>query len=225
MTIGVIAAMEQEMRALLSELQHRSTEEIAGTAYHTGTIGGLKAVLAVGGVGKVNAAICTQILIDRFHVGAVINTGIAGSLDDRAGHLSVVIADRITYHDVRREQRMELFPYQEFFESDQELVKRLYEASDKETTRIGGIVTGDAFIADSRKKEELKEAFGALCVEMEGAAVAHAAHVNGVPFCVVRCISDMANDAAETDYKEYESLAATKVAGMVHAMLAWMGGE
>lgn len=220
-TIGIIAAMKTELQFLKENLKNVSVLVFSGMPFYKGVIGKIEIVLTECGIGKVNAAIYTQMLIDKFQVDVIINTGIAGSLDDDVRHLSVVIANMITYYDVRKEQLVNCFPYQEFFVADEKLVQLLYDSSEKDSTKTGVIITGDDFISDKKKKEMLKKEYCALCVEMEGAAIAHAAYVNKIPFCIVRCISDMADESSDTDYQQYEHIAAKKVAKMVYkAMLS-----
>lgn len=208
--------MKTEMQFLKEELKNVSEMIFSGMPFYKGTIGNVDIVLTECGIGKVNAAIYTQILIDKFQVDAIINTGIAGSLDNKVQHLSIVIADTITYYDVRKGQLINCYPYQEYFTADEKLTQLLYDSSEKNTTMIGRIITGDDFISDRSRKEVLKKEYRALCVEMEGAAIAHAAYVNQTPFCVVRCISDMADESSDKDYKQYEQIAAEKVAKMVY---------
>jgi len=222
-TIGIIAAMKTEIQFIKDKLQNISQKEICGMPFCQGIIGDINIVLLECGVGKVNAAVYTQILIDKFQIDAIINTGIAGSLDDHVRHLSIVIADTITYYDVRKGQLIHCYPYQAYFTADEKLSQLLYDSSEKETTMRGRIITGDDFISDKQRKEVLKKEYDALCVEMEGAAIAHTAYINKVPFCVARCISDMADEAADIEYKQYEQLAATKVAKMIYETIVKLG--
>lgn len=215
MRIGIIAAIDVEIEAIRHQLKNSSESSHSGITFYKGMINETEVVLLSAGIGKVNAAISTQLLIDRFAVDLVINTGIAGSLDERVKHFSIVIAEKITYHDVRKTQMRGAFPFQEWFKCDPFLVGILEQYSDSDSTMIGKVITGDDFISDAQKKKQIKEDYDALCVEMEGAAIAHAAFVNQIPFVIVRCISDLAEDESGQDYARHEKDAAHKVAQLV----------
>lgn len=216
MKIGIIAAMEVEIEEIRSRLKNIVQTEHTGILFYQGQIDEAEIILLSGGIGKVNAAISTQILIDRFSPELIINTGIAGSLDSQAGHLAIIIADKVTYYDVRKAQMKGTFPFQEWFTCDSTLVKIFQNYSDKNSTLTGKIITGDDFISNPEKKKQLKENYDALCVEMEGAAIAHTAFVNKIPFAMIRCISDLADDASGADYAQHEKEAAQKVAHLLY---------
>jgi len=188
--------------------------------YYTGKIGRVDVVLSTCGIGKVNAAIFTQIMIDRFCVDAIIHTGIAGSMDDRAGHAAVIIADGLTYYDVRPLQLENCFPNRIIFPTDAVLSGTIHAHTGANALQ-GLVITGDDFIADKARKAELKSRFpAALCVEMEGCAIANTAYVNHVPLAVVRCISDLADNSAAEDYSAFEQEAASRAAQIVLDTLA-----
>lgn len=221
--IGIISAMWVEAALLHTKMTNVREHEISGMKYYEGQIEKQEVVLSACGVGKVNAAIFTQIMIDRFGVDAILHTGIAGSMDDRAAHLSLVVANALTYYDVRKEQMIGCFPYQEIFRTDETLC-RLAVGAAGEKVHVGLIITGDDFIADREKKAQLKAKYDALCVEMEGAAVANTAFINQIPFVVIRCISDLADGAAAEDYKGFEQKAAEKAAGVIVRLLKSISG-
>lgn len=217
--IGIISAMWCEVELLHNQMDKIETYEYCGMKYFKGQIYDVEVVLSTCGIGKVNAAIFTQLMIDKFHVDAILHTGIAGSMDRKVTHLSLVVADGLTYYDVRKEQLIHCFPNQEIFKTSEELVKLIMSVVDDDT-HVGMIITGDDFIADKEKKELLKSQYPeALCVEMEGAAVANTSFVNGVPFAVIRCISDFADGSATEDYKEFEGKAANKASEVVLKVL------
>lgn len=219
--IGIIGAMPVEIEIIKNELEDFYIETHAGLDYYIGKIKDIEIILSVCGVGKVNAAIYTQVLIDHYSVDAIINTGVAGGLSDDIEHLSVVISNQLTYHDVCKTQMISLFPNQEFFKADDDLIELAARASKLNNLYyyIGTIISGETFISDSRKKKELHQNYKAICVEMEGAAIAHTAFVNKVPFLVIRCISDLSNEASTEDYKNFEKLAAHKSAKLVKEMI------
>lgn len=215
MKTGIISALWTEIDVLHKALEKAVEIKHCGISFYTGTLNGNKVVLAVCGIGKVNAAICAQMMIDKFDVDALIQTGIAGSMDSKVGHMTTVVADKLVYHDIYSNLFGEFFPYREYFIADASISQALLEAA-KDNSMQGTIITGDEFVSDQRKKEELKSRFpDALCVEMEGCAIAHTAFINNIPFGIVRCISDLANGDAGNDFGNFEELAAKKAASIV----------
>ena len=226
-TIGIMGAMKIEIAKLKETLLLTEEKQIAGFEFYVGSYKGLKVVLTTCGVGKVNAACCTQILIDHFGVTAVINTGIAGSMSDDVHFADVVISDQLTYHDVRPKQMTMLFPYKAHFTPNQELIELAKQAgeivlSKEYKCHVGKIVTGEQFVTEQALKDRIADAYHPLCVEMEGAAIAHVAEINGVAFVVIRSISDHANENTEVDYNAFEALAANQSASLVLQMLERM---
>lgn len=220
---GIIGAMGCEVEMFHGLINDIQTREIAGINFASGHIGNCSVVVACSGVGKVNAAACAQIMIDRFEVSQVINTGVAGALAEYLDVGQVVIADDLTYHDVRPLQMESLFPYALSFPCDPGLVQRAQKAC-RETGvtnwRTGRIVSGESFIEDPAVKERIFSTYGALCVEMEGAAIAHVAYINKVPFIVIRSISDKADNDATVSFAEFSRQAAAVSARLVLAMLS-----
>lgn len=218
--VGVISAMWSEVELLYLKMEKVNEIYYAGSKYYVGKMGNVKIVLSVCGIGKVNAAIYTQIMIDKFEIDYLIHTGIAGSMDDSIKHSSVVIADGLTYYDVRSEQLRNCYPYQEVFIPDERMIDLLIQSNETDV-RKGLIITGDEFISNKDRKLDLKRRFpNALCVEMEGCAVANVAFVNNIPFVVIRCISDLADDSASLDYESFEIIAAKKATEMVINILS-----
>jgi len=214
--IGIIGAMEEEVAALKEKMQINGVLRKASMEFYKGTLQGKPVVVVRSGIGKVNAGLCTQILIDLFDVKKVINTGIAGSLDARINIGDIVISTEAVQHDMDATQfgyplgqipRMETFG----FPADKEMVQVAREACEKVNPEIsvftGRVVTGDQFIAAREVKDRIKESFGGLCTEMEGAAIAQAAWLNKVPFVIIRAISDKADDSANMDYPTFEAQA------------------
>jgi len=226
-TIGIMGAMKIEIAKLREAFQISAERQIAGFVFYSGSYEGVPVVLTTCGVGKVNAACCTQILIDHFAVTAVINTGIAGSMHDEVHFGDVVISDQLTYHDVRPQQMQRLFPFKEHFTASASLVdlaKRSGESvlAKEYKCHVGKIVTGEQFVTEQALKQRIADAYHPLCVEMEGAAIAHVAEINEVPFVVIRSISDHADENAEVDYNVFEALAANQSANLVLKMLEKM---
>lgn len=211
--IGIIGAMEEEVAALKEKMQISGVLKKASMEFYKGTLQGKPVVVVRSGIGKVNAGLCTQILVDQFNVGMVINTGIAGSLDARIDIGDLVISTEAVQHDMDATQfgypkgqipRMETFA----FPADEQMIKTAEEACRKVNPDVhvftGRIVTGDQFVADRGVKDQIKETFDGLCTEMEGAAIAQAAWLNQIPFVIIRAISDKADDSAQMDYPTFE---------------------
>ncbi len=219
MKIGIITAMDVEAKLLRSKMTASQEIRYAGVTFWEGKLEGKDVVLFVSGVGKINAAVYTQILIERFAPDAILLSGIAGSMDPKAGHLSVVVAKEFALHDVWEVVKGGRY-YQDFYPTDPRLFEALRGVA-PDPDLYGLILTGDQFIAEKAVKDQLKARFPAsLAVEMEGGAVAHVAHINGVPFGAIRCISDLADDNADETYDNFEDKAAGISAGIMLRALA-----
>ncbi|MGL6106967.1 5'-methylthioadenosine/adenosylhomocysteine nucleosidase [Romboutsia sp.] len=222
--IGVIGAMPIEIKLIKEKLNIIDTKEYAGFKFYIGTMNNLKVILTSCSVGKVNAASCTQILIDKFDVTHIINTGIAGSLKNDVKICDIVISDNVTHHDVRKKQMKEWYPNQEYFETDLHLVNVSIEAFNKLklediSYHKGRIVSGEAFICDNNIKDKIISEYEPCCVEMEGSAIGHVAHMNKIPFIIIRSISDNADEEANIKYNKFEELASINSAKLVYNML------
>ncbi|OFK03618.1 5'-methylthioadenosine/S-adenosylhomocysteine nucleosidase [Streptococcus sp. HMSC071D03] len=210
MKIGIIAAMPEELAYLLQHLDDAREEKVLGNSYHTGKVGSVELVLVESGIGKVMSAMSVAILADHFQVDAVINTGSAGAVANGIAVGDVVIADKLCYHDVD----VTAFGYDYgqmarqplYFESDKKFISLIQESLSKleQTWHLGLIATGDSFVAGEDKIKAIKEQFPqVLAVEMEGAAIAQAAHALNLPFLVVRAMSDNANHEASVSFDEF----------------------
>lgn len=211
--LGIIGAMEEEVASLKEKMQIETVMQSASMEFCQGTLEGKKVVVVRSGIGKVNAAICTQILVDRFQVDAIINTGIAGSLQNEINIGDIVLSSDTMQHDMDATG----FGYQfgeiprmdtSVFKADLDLIalaKKCCEKVNPEIgVHIGRVVSGDQFISSKLDKEWITEHFGGYCTEMEGAAIAQTAYLNGISFLVVRAISDKADNSATMDYAEFE---------------------
>lgn len=216
--IGVIAAMELELRRLTAQMEGRMEQTIAAVAYHTGTLGGVPVTVCECGVGKVNAALHTQILIDRFAPDAIIQNGIAGSLSPEVRLGDTVVGAELVYHDMQPWVVEQFEPLEPVYHADAGLVQLAAQAAGD--CRVGRIASGDQFISDAAVKAGIAARTGALCVEMEGCAVAHTAHLSGVPFVVLRAISDMADGSAEVDFAAFQEQAAARAAAITQRLVA-----
>ncbi|MDL2310448.1 5'-methylthioadenosine/adenosylhomocysteine nucleosidase [Peptostreptococcaceae bacterium OttesenSCG-928-C18] len=208
--VGIVSALDSEINEFRKVLNNIEEKIINKHKFNIGLLEDIKVIFIDSGVGKVNSAITTQTLIDNFSPDIIINTGIAGGLDRKLKHTDLVIANELTYHDFDLRILEEYFPFVRSFKVEEKYLEISRKILKNCKYYEGLIITGDQFVTDSNKQLELREKFGAVCVEMEGASIAHTAFSNGIPFFVVRCISDMADDDGESDYDNFEILAAKK---------------
>lgn len=229
--IGIIGAMEEEVSALIRQIKDDEAKTMAGMTFHRGTLWNQQAVVVQSGVGKVNMAICTQILIDVYEVDMVINTGVAGGLYKDINVGDIVISSDALQHDfdvTGLGYKKSVIPGLEssVFKADIELANMAKEACELVNPEIqcfiGRIVTGDQFISDNKKRAELIEEFNGYCAEMEGAAMAQVASLNKKPFVIIRAISDKADNSAEVSYKEFEEQAIIHTVKLLAAMFLKM---
>lgn len=225
--VGIIGAMDSEVELLKSKVEGAHTRELAGLAFVEGTLEGVDVVVVKCGVGKVNAAMCAQALVSVFGCNRIINTGVAGSLDNRIEIGDIVVSTDAVEHD------MDVTPlgyapgehpdlHLVAFEADLGLRAAVVAAArgvDGVSVFEGRVCSGDQFIGSAEAKKRIVSAFGGMCCEMEGAAIAHVCHVAGVPFVVVRAISDKADDSGNVDYPTFEKAAAAHCASIVLAAL------
>ena len=228
MMIGIIGAMEEEVAALKEIMEIEEQVTYASMNFCKGKLCGKDVVVVRSGVGKVNAGICAQILVDKFNVDVLINTGIAGSLDAKIDIGDVVISTDLVEHDmdasvfgdpVGQVPRMDTFA----FPADPVLVGKAMAANEEANPDIktfaGRIVSGDQFVSSSEVKDRLVSLFGAKCTEMEGAAIAHAAYLNKVSCVIIRAISDKADNSATMDYPTFEKKAIQHSVRLVQNLL------
>ena len=222
MVIGILAAMDTEAKSIVADLENSVIEEIAGYTYYRGIYQDKKVVLTICSIGKVSSALSAQIMIDHYGVDFVINTGIAGGLDEDLKILDIVIGERLAYHDFEESVKTDYFPFKEYYNSDAEAVESVYRIAEDEgiTAHKGLILTGDQFIESDEKKRELVERFeNPMCVEMEGTAISQAAYINDVPSIVIRCISDMADTGGMMTYQEFKEKASDESARIVKRLI------
>ena len=221
--------MEVEVATLKSNMTVKNTVKKASMEFYEGTIGNTEVVVVRSGIGKVNAGICVQILIDLFNVTHVINTGIAGSLNADINIGDIVLSTDACYHDVD----ITVFGYKKgeipqigaaTFEADKELREKAKASIKKAAPDIGvfegRVCSGDQFISSAEVKDAIIKEHGGLCTEMEGAAIAQASYLNNTPFLIIRAISDKADGGAEVDYPTFEAKAAKDCAAIVMEIIA-----
>ena len=226
--IGIIGAMELEVETLKKEMTITRKLTKAKMEFNEGKLGGADVVVVRSGVGKVNAALCVQILADIFEVTHIINTGVAGSLNAKLDIGDILISKIALHHDVDATNFG--YPIGEVpqlgikeFPADERMIELAEKICARELpelhTMIGRVVSGDQFIAAKEVKERLITTFSGDCCEMEGASIAHGAYLNGIPFVILRAISDKADDSAQMDYPTFERHAAEHCAKLVKALV------
>ena len=226
MKLGIIGAMDVEVALLKEKMTDTSVETHSGMDFTCGTLEGLPVVVVQCGVGKVNAAICAQTLCALFGVTHLVNTGIAGSLRAELDIGDLVVSQDAMYHDfdcVHFGYEMGRVPGMDVvaFPADETMIALAQAAGETVHpghVRLGRIASGDLFVAEKAAKTAIIEKTGAVCTEMEGAAIAHTAYRGGVPFVILRAISDKADDSAQMDYPTFEALAARRCAETVCAL-------
>ncbi len=218
MKLGIIGAMTVEVETLKGKMHNLTQTEKAGMIFYEGELEGTPVVVVVCGVGKVNAALCVQVLCDCFGVTHIVNTGVAGSLCAELDIGDFVISQDAIYHDFTCQVlnpdyvvgQVPGLPVRSF-PANQTMIDYAMLASKSLPSGkayVGRVASGDQFIAERAVKEKIIADTSALCTEMEGAAIAHAAWRNQIPFVIIRAISDKADDSAEMDFPTFEAIAA-----------------
>ena len=225
--VGIVAAMETEIKAIKDAEDIEETSTVAGLDFCSGTINGKNVVVVQCGMGKVNAALATQILIDRFGVDAIINVGCAGSLNDSLDIGDFVVSTEVVQHDydvsaIGYEKGEIPYTGVTSFSADETLIAAAQEAiasvaPDRQVV-TGRICTGDQFISTDEQKQTILSTFGGECAEMEGAAIGQTASLNGVPFVIIRAMSDKSNSAS--DFTLYQDQVTKEGAEVVIEMVS-----
>ena len=206
--IGIIGAIDEEIEKLLEQTEVSSTETMAKMVFHKGNLGGADVVIVKSGMGKVNTAICSQILISQYNVSLIINTGFAGALSPEVTIGNIVVSTEVVQHDFDvsplGSPKGEILSGLVALPTDKDIVNSACKVI-KETlpdVRVfsGRICSGDQFISGKAAKERIINDFGGLCCEMEGAAVGQTCYLNNIPFLVIRAVSDAADEAAGWDF-------------------------
>lgn len=228
MKIGIIGAMKSEVSLLKQEMRVEYKKEKASMEFLTGYLGDNEVVVVQSGIGKVNAAICAQILIDDFKVTHIVNTGVAGALNNTLDIGDIVISVDAVQHDFTVEaigfKKGEIpFTGLVAFTADEILRKKAVEAVQGALPNInaieGRICSGDQFISSDKVKEKIVNEFSGDCAEMEGAAIAQVCYLNSIPFVILRAISDKADDSGKISFAEFEKKAAVNSAKLIEYMM------
>ena len=216
--VGVIFAMEEELKELLKIVTLKQEYKIFDISFYECKLKDKDLVLAESGVGKVNAARCTQILIDNMNVDYIFNIGVAGSVSKNVGVCDMVIGEKLVQHDFD----ITAFNHEKgyipnvgkvFIESDPYLIKLAEETKTDEKVHKGVIASGDIFCTEEAMSNKIATKFNALCVEMEGASIAQVCYLSHIPFLVIRSISDSPDGSNnKMTYDEFLEISSKKVA-------------
>jgi adenosylhomocysteine nucleosidase len=220
---GIISALPVELEGFIKEYDAKELDVKGFYKIYRGMEDSGEIYMACSGVGKVNAAACTQKLIDCYGVDYIVNMGIAGGIAKELKTLDVVIGSEVLYHDFTPDSLLDkYYPFTHAFRCDDGLIsmaKSVCEALPVvKNYYVGRIASGDCFVEASETKEHILKA-GGCCCEMEGAAIGHVAHLNGVPFLIIRTISDLADESAGMSYDEFERKAAEQSNRVVSGIL------
>lgn len=226
--VGIIVAMQEELEEILNVMKEIDEKEIFGISFFNGKIENTKVIVVKSGIGKVNAARTTQILIDSFNVKSVINVGSAGALNPFLNIGDIVIAEKLIQHDFDitafDHDKGYITGVGDYIYSNCDLVKNIQESANKIKNNeykisTGIIASGDIFCTDIAMKNKIYQKFDAECVEMEGAAIAQVCYLDKVPFVVLRSISDTPNGKNSVDFDKYVELASKRCADILKEFL------
>ncbi|SHI73412.1 adenosylhomocysteine nucleosidase [Dethiosulfatibacter aminovorans DSM 17477] len=214
MVIGIIGAMDEEILLLKEKIENIVETDCLNFKIYSGEYAGKKVVFMRSGIGKVNSAVSTQILISDFKAASIINTGIAGSLAESVSIGDIVISTETQQYDID----VTVFGYKEgeiprmdtsVFKSDENMIRICSDLVEGEAkVHVGKIVSGDKFVSKNELKSKLRKDFNALCVDMESASIGHVCHLYKTPYVAIRCISDNADESADVKYANFDKYAA-----------------
>ena len=225
---GIIGAMPEETATLLEAMNERECVKIGDREFHIGTLEGKKVVISECGYGKVNAGVSTQLMITEFGVTAIINSGVAGTLDARVGVGDIVVStDTVQQdydmHEIGFERGLIPNVGKISIDADERLrmaaVKAIRATASGAEVFEGRVCTGDQFISGADEMKDITDVFGGMCCEMEGGAIAQICYLNNVPFVIVRAISDDVDGGGPADYAQFEKEMAALCASMTIEMM------
>ena len=231
--LGIIGAMEIEVAILKGKLENARVTKVGPMEFFEGRLSGCDVVIVMCGVGKVHAAMCTQVLCSNFGVTHIVNTGVAGSLDAQLDICDVLVSTDAVQHDMD----VHYLGYDvgkvpglgtTAFPADEKLRELAFAVSESIRpghTKLGRVATGDQFVCSEAQRAKIITNTGASCTEMEGGAIAQVAYVNHVPFVILRAISDKADGSADMDYPTFEKLAAANCAAVTEALAKRLAEE
>ncbi|EOD01291.1 5'-methylthioadenosine/adenosylhomocysteine nucleosidase [Caldisalinibacter kiritimatiensis] len=226
--IGIIGAMDEEIEIIKDKMTIDKIQQVAGMEFYLGKLEDREVVLVRCGIGKVNAAVCTQILISKFSVSMVINTGVAGAIYDELNIGDIVISKDVIQHDFDATafgyKLGEIPRLDEYiFKGDERLIEITKQVTKEQLKGhkafVGRILSGDVFVASAEKKDSLWKNFEGYCAEMEGAAIGHTCYLNNIPFVILRAMSDKADGSAHVNFNEFVHKAARNSANIVQEIV------
>ena len=222
MRYGIIGALDEEIALVKEQMTEVKEHKLYGRSFYTGRIGKKEIVLVCCGVGKVNAAVCTQTMILKYSPELIINSGVAGGLEPTLRVCDIVVARDVVQHDMDTSPLGDPVGFISGIDiinipCNEDKTEQLCRAVEENGIRClcGTIASGDVFVADPKKKSEIVSRFGAYACEMEGGAIGHVCYRNGVPFCVIRSISDNADDSSPLSYTEFVRIAADNLVSVI----------
>ena len=225
MTLGIIGAMQMEIENLKPSIKNPVFETISGVTFIKGEIDGIDVVAAVSGIGKVFAAVCTEIMILHFGVDHVINIGVAGTLVKDLKVLDVAVAESAVQHDMNTSALGDPVGLISGinvinFEADKKLTQIVCDVLKAKGIpyQTGVIASGDMFVDTDKQRDRIRQNFMAIACEMEGASIAHVCYINNVPFTLIRSISD--GDGSAMDYNTFAGKAAEQSIDIVLDVIA-----
>lgn len=220
-TIGIIGAMPSELADIRNILTGSVIKNYSGFDFYINTYEGKLVINVCCGIAKVNAAVCAQVMIDRFNVDAIINAGVAGGMDPSVKVCDIVVSNEALPHDLELRFLNNYPPYNGIFKADEALINTARSVCEELgfNSHVGRIVSGESFISSGEVKKNICDKFSPLAVDMETSAIGHCAFMNKIPFVSIRCISDNADDEGEMTFDEFEKIAAKRVADVVMAII------
>ena len=221
---GIIAALDAELELILSAMETQSTLEAYGMRFHVGKIAGREVVAVCCSVGTINAAACATVLARELDAQVIINIGVAGSTSDELDILDVVLSSDVVFHDADTDILGKYYPHKVSFPADETLIglaEKSIAAIEERTFsyKVGRIATGDWFVESLEMKNDIIKRTAPLCVEMEGAAIGQIAHMSGIPFLVIRSLSDKSDGSAQLAFESFLVEAAANSAAIVLGMI------